>query len=801
MANFFGTTGNDTLVGTTGADVMEGGAGKDRLNGGDGDDIINGGADNDYVYGDRGNDTLYGGSGNDTVVGDAGNDLIYGEDGNDGIFGGGNDDTIYGGAGIDTMYGDGGNDFLDGGSDDDKLYGGAGNDRLFGGTGNDLLDGGAGNDVLVYAVGTGVDQLVGNTGSDTLELVLSSADLALVSEDIAEFATWLEAQISTAGSVAAHAASATGPSFTFDSIGLTVSAIEAINVIVDGHAVPLDSFLNSAPVVDATQAIVTSEDTPVDGVVVASDADGDAMSLAVGSGPQHGTVVLDSVTGAFTYTPAGNFSGSDSFTVVVTDAAGASSTQTVNVAVDAIADTPVLSASDAIAVSVARNVTGTSGADRLHGGSGDDVIDGGRGDDVIFADGETPAGFTVAIDIAASLADLDGSETLTVSISGIPAGASLSAGQDLGSGTWLLGAGDLAGLTLTLAGATDVTLAVTATATEQNGASASTSLEVDVSFESASGNDVIHGGAGNDVMHGGHGVDILDMRDAPVGVGVYLYSGLALGDGFDTFTSIEGVWGSRFGDQLHGDSNANLFLAGDGGDQVFAYDGDDFVDGGAGSDQLYGGGGNDTLRDGSGSDSVFGEAGNDTFVVASDTSSDYFNGGSGIDTIDFSQSTVAISIDLDNHHARGTAKDQVFDFENITGSAYGDNIEGDEKVNVIDGGAGNDWINSGRGADVLTGGAGNDTFAFDRNDVLSGRIRYGVDTITDFGGGDRLDFDGLISGNVCSALHDIELREVAGGTMIAVDFGGSAGAVDVVLLEGVYDLDLQHMLSSGQIVV
>lgn len=802
MAQFFGTAGNDTIAGTTAADVIEGGAGKDRLNGGDGDDIVNGGADNDYVYGDRGNDTLFGGSGNDAVVGDAGNDLIYGEDGNDGIYGGGNDDSIYGGNGLDTMFGDGGNDFLDGGADDDKLNGGAGNDRLIGGAGNDILDGGAGDDVLVYSFGSGVDQLVGNTGADTLELVLSSGDLTHVSADIAAFAGWLDAQIASAGSVAAHAASVGGPAFTFASLGLTVSAIESVNIIVDGQSVPLASLLNSAPVVDAAQQVSTSEDMAVSGTVVATDADGDALVMAVAQGPANGVVVLDVGTGAFTYTSNGDFAGNDSFEVVVTDSAGASVTQLVEVSVAAVADAPVLTVSSPIGVDAGGAITGTSGNDVLYGVGGDDVIRGGQGNDVIYADGSGTSTYEVALDISAALTDLDGSETLSVTISGVPAGASLSAGYDAGGGSWVLGAGDLAGLTLTLAAAGDVTLSVTATAHEAGGATNSVSAEIDVSFSGASGSDIIDGGAGDDVIHGGHGNDILDMSSAQAPVAAYIFAGFAVGDGYDTITGIEGVWGSRFGDQLYGDNGDNSFRGGDGGDQIFAFEGNDAIDGGAGGDQLYGYGGNDVIADGSGSDQVYGDAGNDTIVAAGDSDSDQYNGGSGFDVVDFSAATSALDIDLGDHQVRGAGKDKVFEIEGVIGSAYGDEIEGDDGVNTIDGGAGNDTIVSGRGADILTGGAGADTFCFERNDVVSGRNTYGFDIITDFGAGDRLDFDDLFGGsNVSQIMQYIDITEVASGTMVSVDFGGSSGVVDVVMLEGVYNLDLEHMMSSGQITV
>jgi autotransporter-associated beta strand protein len=50
----------------------------------------------------------------------------------------------------------------------------------------------------------------------------------------------------------------------------------------------------------------------------ASDPDGDPVSVALGTGPAHGTLTLGP-GGAFTYTPAANFFGTDSFTYTVSD--------------------------------------------------------------------------------------------------------------------------------------------------------------------------------------------------------------------------------------------------------------------------------------------------------------------------------------------------------------------------------------------------------------------------------------------------------------------------------------------------
>src|SRR5690606_11276841 len=85
--------------------------------------------------------------------------------------------------------------------------------------------------------------------------------------------------------------------------------------------------------------------------------------------------------------------------------------------------------------------------------------------------------------IGAALTDTDGSESLSVTISGVPAGASLSAGTQTAPGVWAVDPSDLADLTVTppADSADDFQLTVTATSTEgENGDTASTTATVDV---------------------------------------------------------------------------------------------------------------------------------------------------------------------------------------------------------------------------------------------------------------------------------------------------------------------------------
>jgi VCBS repeat-containing protein len=149
-----------------------------------------------------------------------------------------------------------------------------------------------------------------------------------------------------------------------DAQGL-VSAPVSVSVSVTGA--------NDLPVVDTGSANFdvatgayshsTTEDTPVSGQVVASDADGNPLSYTAGTAPAHGSVTVNP-DGTWTYTPGSNFNGSDSFTVAISDGQGGISTATVNVGVTAVNDAPVASADSASVLeggSVVINLVGNDG--------------------------------------------------------------------------------------------------------------------------------------------------------------------------------------------------------------------------------------------------------------------------------------------------------------------------------------------------------------------------------------------------------------------------------------------------------
>lgn len=81
------------------------------------------------------------------------------------------------------------------------------------------------------------------------------------------------------------------------------------------------------------------EDTTLVETIAASDADGDSVSLAITANAGHGTVSLDQDR-TFTYVPAANFSGVDTFDVTATDSRGAQTRATITITVRAVNDPP-----------------------------------------------------------------------------------------------------------------------------------------------------------------------------------------------------------------------------------------------------------------------------------------------------------------------------------------------------------------------------------------------------------------------------------------------------------------------------
>ena len=144
-------------------------------------------------------------------------------------------------------------------------------------------------------------------------------------------------------------------------------------------------------------------------------------------------------------------------------------------------------------------------------------------------------------------------------------------------------------------------------------------------------------------------------------------------------------------------TSENDFIVGDGGDNV--------IDGGDGADSLNG--------------------------AESDTSSPGKVEVNG-DTVSYANSDRGVNIDLDRNddgtsddhtasggHAQG---DTLTNFENVTGSAHDDNLDGGSGANILKGLAGDDELRGFGGSDTIEGGAGADEMDGGTDDTASDNV-------------------------------------------------------------------------------
>lgn len=122
-------------------------------------------------------------------------------------------------------------------------------------------------------------------------------------------------------------------SFTFKvNDGNLDSAVATISISVDAF--------NSIPVANDL-SFSTNEDTVYNGNLTASDLEGDTLTYSVVVNGGKGSVVINPTTGAFTYTPNLNATGSDIFTFKVNDGSANSNTASVSVTINPVNDAPV----------------------------------------------------------------------------------------------------------------------------------------------------------------------------------------------------------------------------------------------------------------------------------------------------------------------------------------------------------------------------------------------------------------------------------------------------------------------------
>jgi Ca2+-binding RTX toxin-like protein len=116
----------------------------------------------------------------------------------------------------------------------------------------------------------------------------------------------------------------------------------------------------------------------------------------------------------------------------------------------------------------------------------------------------------------------------------------------------------------------------------------------------------------------------------------------------------------------------------------------------SGLDYLQGSEFNDVLQGGAGADGIYGRAGNDT--------------------VSYSTSTAAVTVNLNLNFQDGSLGDARGDYltgiENVIGSSFADSLTGDKGGNRLFGGDGSDFLTGGLGSDYLSGGIGIDCASY-----------------------------------------------------------------------------------------
>ena len=218
-------------------------------------------------------------------------------------------------------------------------------------------------DVTVAAVNDGPEITEGETAALTTDED-NAGTLTLNATDIdGDTITWSIQSQATDGSAAVAGTGASQtvtytPAANFNGSDSFVVAITdgtdtdtiTVNVTVDAA--------NDAPVIAGgdTAELNTSEDTVGTLILNASDLEDDSLTWAISAAAGNGTATV--VDGSVSYEPAADFSGSDSFTVEVSDGS-LSDTIVITANVVAVNDAPVIAEGETVSLTTAEDTEGT----------------------------------------------------------------------------------------------------------------------------------------------------------------------------------------------------------------------------------------------------------------------------------------------------------------------------------------------------------------------------------------------------------------------------------------------------------
>ncbi|MGV0104181.1 Calcium-binding protein [Nostoc sp. DSM 114160] len=419
-------------------------------------------------------------------------------------------------------------------------------------------------------------------------------------------------------------------------------------------------------------------------------------------------------------------------------------------------------------------IDGLSGNDILRGGAGNDFLIGGVGNDILIGG--------VGND------SLTGNDTLVGGAGNDILNVEFSTGDNTlngGVGDDVLDAGATSGNNLLSGGDGNDYLSTSNVYSSVSG----------YIYYPSSSNNTLDGGAGDDTLNaespsgnnllsGGDGNDYLSTS------GIFTYRGepnfsssgnntLNGGAGDDTLNA-----GNSTGNNLlsGGDGNDSLSISGD----LISYSGQDFYNPSSGNNTLNGGAGDDTLRVEyyTGNNFFSGGDGNDSFyldftildTLSSDLVTQTIDGGKDDDllSVDYSYTSGGITTTFNATTNKGeitvgTYRVNYKNIErlNILGTAYDDNIVGND---------GNDTLYTGSGGkDTIDGGAGDDVLFVDYSNATVG-ITTTFNAATNKGeitaGTYRIDYKNIEQLNILGTAYSDNIVGNDGNDTLSTGSGG-----------------------------
>jgi Ca2+-binding RTX toxin-like protein len=655
-----------------------------------------------HINGTDGPDQLFGSGG--VFRGHGGDDLIQGYEmvpwtsvaesliggsGNDTLDGGHGNDTLEGDSGADNLIGGEGNDILIGGSERDNLLGGEGDDTLDGGTGDDLLGGTGeyGSNIFIWGQGLGNDIILGASSSG------GAVNRVQLNHVVGSNQSEADYSFTRAGNDLVVTSKLTGETLTVVGQYLSSSISNTIQFF---------GSLSAAEVAAQLVHLGTNGNDERDGT-----AFGERYDLG------RGNDVMVGRDGSDVYV----FRKDDGKDQIIESFGAAGDVDRVML-VDTLPNEIELSRNDSTlfirvpgsdqAIAVANQFT------RLDASSNSGGIE-----QIGFANGTVWDRSTIFAQ--AWFRGTDSRDTISTTIietddtffGGLGDDTITSGG---GSDTYIYRQGDGADVyqdSDTTAGKID-TLWLRGVAVNDVRLTQGSATSVDVTFAGSTGS-----------------IKIIDqMRPSPMGIDQVKFDDGTLWDRA-TLT----YWAT---------AGSEFYAAGSEADVIV---------GSRLNQRLSGNGGNDTIDGGTGSDTILGDAGNDTLSISSSNfgDTDALDGGAGVDTVSFASFGFAVLVDLVSNQGEARTSGgsslvpaqlrtiaSLRTLENITGSAFADDLSGDGAINSIVGGAGNDLIDGRSGDDILDGGDGDDTiFGGLDNDLLVGGLGadnldggVGIDTVS-----------------------------------------------------------------------